>query len=355
MKLCVLVKEIDGVPSEFQLLPYGEISIHTRKRPAVLDEAAMKTVIAKFDARGNDMVIDYEHQTEMGTQAPAAGWIKQLVNRGRDGLWAIVEWTDKAKEYLKNREYRYFSPVMWIHEVSDRVALLEHVALTNDPAINNLKPIMAKMKLAKAGTRHDHNEEEVNMDKIREMLELPAETPADKIEGRVALVISKCADLETKLADAVTQAADAARVVACKEVMTALGTNEGATADDLVKIITGMKALETPAQKLALKVQELETRIASRESDDIVQEALKSGRTSPAELEEWGNDLAKTSPDQFRKIVLSRTAGSVIPLDKLRVAKGKPEGLADEAQKGINKQLGISDETYTKFGPKKAD
>jgi len=348
MKLYALVKEIDGVPTEFQLLQFGEISLDGRKNPAVLDEAGMKEIIAQFESRGNDMVIDYEHQTLAGTQAPAAGWIKRLVDKGQEGLWAVVEWTDKAKEYLKNREYRYFSPVMWIHKTTHRVENIENVALTNYPRINNINPIMAKMN-------HDHNEEDDDMDKIREMLKLAAKATAEEIEEGVALLVLKSADQETKLAAALATAENAAKVVACKAVMTALGADEKATADDLVKIITGIKALETPAQKLSLKVQELEGIINAGVTENLVQEALKTGRTSPAELEAWGTDLAKNSPDQFKKIVLSRTPGSVIPLDKLSVSHVKAGDLPDEVQKEINKQMGISDETFQKYGPKKAD
>ena len=39
-----------------------------------------------------DLVIDYEHQTlfadKNGAPAPAAGWIKQLINKGKDGYGA---------------------------------------------------------------------------------------------------------------------------------------------------------------------------------------------------------------------------------------------------------------------------
>ncbi len=357
MKLFVLLKEIDGVPTEFQVLPYGEIEINGRDKPAILDDVAMKEIIAQFQSRGNDMVIDYEHQTLEGTQAPAAGWIRRLVDKGREGLWAVVEWTERAKEYLKNKEYRYFSPVMWIHDKSNRVVLIENIGLTNYPRINNLKPIMAKMELARPDlSSRDHNTEDKQMEKIKQILKLPADAAADKVEEGVEQIIAKCADLETKLADAETKAADAAKVVACKEVITALGADEKASAEDVVKIITGMRALETPATKLAQEVQVLKTKLADREQQDLVQEALKTGRTSPAELEAWGNDLAKASPEQFRKIVLSRQPGSVVPLEKINLGKDTlGSGLADANQKEINKMMGISDETFAKFSPKPAE
>ncbi|MBN1830284.1 MAG: hypothetical protein JW884_14220 [Deltaproteobacteria bacterium] len=348
MKLYVMMKELDGVLSEFKVLPYGDVILEGRETPAVVNEEAKASIISHFERRGNDMVIDYEHQTLSGVQAPAAGWIKKLVDKGRDGLWAVVEWTDRAKEYLKNREYRYFSPVMWIREGDNVVVQIENVALTNYPRINNLEPIMAKLELE--SSCQGQKEEVVMLKKIREMLGLSVDAADDKVHEAVALVMLKNADLETKLAEA-----KAVKVVACKEVMEALGADEKATADDLVKAINGMKALETPAQKLAAKVQELEGKLAARECEDLVQEALKTGRTSPAELDEWGRDLAKTAPDQFRKIVLTRTAGSVVPLEKINHTPEKKGGATDEVQRTINTMLGITQEQYEKYGPKAAE
>ncbi len=106
----------NGVPSSFQVFPFGIINIKGSD-PILVDDAAMDEVVRAFDARGIDMVIDYEHQTEGGDyaspdgKAPAAGWVKKLENRGPDGLWAHVEWTDSAREMLSKREYRYYSPV----------------------------------------------------------------------------------------------------------------------------------------------------------------------------------------------------------------------------------------------------
>lgn len=142
-KLLAILKEMTGAPGEFQVLPEGKIEIEGMN-PAFLDEAAAGGVIAAFKARGNHMVVDYEHQTLTDGPAPAAGWIKDLIWKGKEGLWAAVEWTKKAKEHLENREYRYFSPVMLVGAKDGRVVKLINIALTNSPKINHLQPIVAK-------------------------------------------------------------------------------------------------------------------------------------------------------------------------------------------------------------------
>lgn len=140
--------EGDQVPSEFQLFPYGLVRLRGES-PFRVDEAAMDKVIREFAARGIDIVVDYEHQTEGGRysspdgKAPAAGWIKRLINKGKQGLWAAVDWTARAKAHLAAKEYRYFSPVFMISKSSGELAELLRVALTNSPRLDGIRPIVA--------------------------------------------------------------------------------------------------------------------------------------------------------------------------------------------------------------------
>jgi hypothetical protein len=143
LEIFTVLKGIDGIPSCFQFLPFGRIEIE-RGAWAVLDEESMSLIEQDFARRGNDMVIDYEHQTLNGEKAPAAGWIKKFINKGREGLWAVVEWTERAKQYLLNREYRYYSPVVMIRREDQKIVQVINAALTNAPRINRLKPLVAK-------------------------------------------------------------------------------------------------------------------------------------------------------------------------------------------------------------------
>ena len=143
MALLEVVGKSGAIPSEIQLYPYGRIEVEGDGY-GILDDIGMAQIIGRFERRGNDVVIDYEHQTLKGIQAPAAGWITRLVNRGMQGLWAVVKWSATAKDYLKNREYRYFSPVYSIRKSDRRIIALHSVALTNAPKTNQLKPLVAK-------------------------------------------------------------------------------------------------------------------------------------------------------------------------------------------------------------------
>jgi phage I-like protein len=143
-KFCaIILKEISSeAPAEFQLLPNGRIDIEG-DLPAYVDAESARLILEHQRRRGNDMVIDYEHQTLKDIEAPAAGWIKKMIDKGSDGIWAAVDWTKKGKDYLTNKEYRFFSPVILIRAADRKVVAILNVALTNFPKLNNLRTIIA--------------------------------------------------------------------------------------------------------------------------------------------------------------------------------------------------------------------
>jgi phage I-like protein len=120
-----------------QLLPSGDFHARDGRGPWVIhnNEAV---IASSLDYAGEKPIpIDYEHQIDMaaknGQPAPAAGWIKQLQSRA-DGIWGLVEWTEKARAYLTSKEYRYLSPV-FTHAPSGEVTRILRAALTNNPAL----------------------------------------------------------------------------------------------------------------------------------------------------------------------------------------------------------------------------
>lgn len=335
MKTFVLaiLKEMSGTPAEFQVLPAGKIEVHGDE-PAYLDEESAVKIIAAYKSRGNDMVIDYEHQSLADVQSPAAGWIKDLVWKGAEGLWAVVEWTAKAAEYLKNREYRYFSPVMLVGAVDRKVALLVNVALTNNPAMNNLRPIVAKA----TDFIENQKKEDTMLEKLKKLLGLAADAGEDKVVEGVTLLVNKCTELTGKVTS----------VIACKEVLDALGAKAEAGKDEIIQIVASLKAPGNAAVALSQQVASLTSKIAAMEQTDLVALALKEGKTSPDELEKWGRDLALKNPESFKQIVLSRPMGSVIPVTEIVVAKEQTV-VTDDVQRAVNKQMGIDEETFKKY------
>ena len=108
----------------------------------------LNQIVFNFQNSNIDIVVDYEHQTLSGNEAPAAGWIKELKVEN-ESLLAKIEWTKRAKEQIKAKEYRYLSPTL-IKDAKDNKSgnpigwYLHSVALTNTPFFQELEPISAK-------------------------------------------------------------------------------------------------------------------------------------------------------------------------------------------------------------------
>ena len=92
-------------------------------------------VIAAFTANQGPLAVDYEHAQDRrpkGEQAPAAGWIVAMEER--DGaLWGEIEWTERAGNMVREREYRFLSASM--QTVDGRIIGLHGAGLVNRPAL----------------------------------------------------------------------------------------------------------------------------------------------------------------------------------------------------------------------------
>jgi phage I-like protein len=135
----------DGEPAkEIRLFKFGKNE--TTKGVFTLTKDGAAGILEKFAAYGNDLAIDYEHQTFEAASngpVPAAGWIRQGGLEVReDGLWAKVEWTARATELIKAKEYRYFSPT-FLHTKTGEIVELAPIALVNYPATMDMDPLIA--------------------------------------------------------------------------------------------------------------------------------------------------------------------------------------------------------------------
>lgn len=87
-----------------------------------------------------------------GKELPAIGWFKELLNKGREGLWAVIEWTEKGRELIEGKSYKYFSPEYYTtyedpetHEIYHNV--LSGGALTNRPYFKELAMVLSEQTL----------------------------------------------------------------------------------------------------------------------------------------------------------------------------------------------------------------
>lgn len=209
-------KDFEGDNGRVQIFPAGSFRAGDG-RPYdaphwYVDEAVANRLFSQANAKQNDYVIDYEHQTlnsELnGQPAPAAGWCKLLSFNTEDGLWAEdVKWTPKAKAFITNDEYRYISPVFRYDAKTGEVLELLHLALTNNPALDGMSDVGSWVQAKFSNTQP--KEEESSMKLVLAALNLQAKPDATAEENEAAAVeaisaLTAKADKSTELEGQIT-------------------------------------------------------------------------------------------------------------------------------------------------------
>ncbi len=320
------------LPNWLRLLPMGEVSLVDGRPSFLVDAESLAEVVQAFAARGTDLVIDYEHQSLKGGQAPAAGWIKDLEVR-EDGLWAQVEWTEQAEEYIRRREYRYFSPVLRLDPESRRPRELMNVGLTNAPAIRGLTPLVAKwggeaLAAAKAADLLEGNPTWAICGETFEA--------AEELKARLGL------EAGTTGATLLREAAALLRDLACQ-----LGLPAEAEASRIKGRVEALKANETDTQKLQTELTDLKARLQEETVNRMVEEALMAGKISPAQRE-WALSYCRQDPESFKTYV--DKAPRVVPVgERLNLGEEsgrKHQGLTPE-ELAVCRALNLAPEAYS--------
>jgi len=264
--------ELDGqIPDKIHLIPFGRW--RERNHNFTFDETNAEMVLDNFKKSTVDTVIDYEHQTLNamfnGQPAPAAGWIKELEAKD-DGIWCIeIEWNQKAKEHLKNKEYKYLSPVIEF-DAQDRITgkpigtRLHSCGLTNIPFLEELTPIINKNNLQ--GTMSSFAEASGDREDDMDFAEL--QKKYNDLVAKNATLEKEKKDLGSKLKVANDKIAAAAVAAAEKEAETIVN-----------KAITD-KLIQENQKEWALEIC-----INSRENFDKYLETLKPAETTKEEAE----------------------------------------------------------------------
>lgn len=324
--------DVTGAPEVISVLPLGHV-ISSKGAFDVDAESfeAMKTQIAR---RGVDLVVDYEHQTLKGVEAPAAGWVKEL--KLEDGqIKAVVEWTDRAAQYLGNKEYRYLSPVVSVRKADNKATGLHSLALTNTPAIEGMTPIVNSETYEGGNT---------NMDELIKSLAELLGLGEDATEEQITEALKACLAENKTLKEGGLQPPAENNVVANKAVCELLGLKAGAPTEDVTAAIMELKG----GVGLAEEVKSLKARLADRDAEEAVTLALKSGKITPAQ-KEWAKGYALDNPKGFAAFV--EKAPQAVPMGavELEDVKSLKDDATDPAVMFACKLAGVSAEDIAKY------
>lgn len=143
--------EIDqvAVTDEIHVVPVGEWE-HPYYGPMKITTSDIAEFIKNFkDKVRRDIPITAGHDNGgNGGELPAIGWFKELYDRGVNGLYAFVEWTEEGKTLLKSKAFKYFSPEFYeVYSDPETGVSYNHVlvggALTNKPYFKELEPVVS--------------------------------------------------------------------------------------------------------------------------------------------------------------------------------------------------------------------
>jgi phage I-like protein len=316
-------------PEWIRILPRGKVELVDYRDPFEVDEAALAEMVAEFRSRGVDLVIDYEHQSLQGDRAPAAGWIKELEARD-DGLWGRVEWTAQAREYLRQKEYRYFSPVLRLAPESRRPTRLMQVGLTNVPAIKGLKPLVARRQVEPGSAGAGQ----------AQALDLGAGGGAQAMERlKRFLGLDPKADLE---------AVQDKALELYQELFAALDLPGEACAGEFRGALQALKAGADQALQMREELEILKSRLAEQAAAQVVEEALKAGKVTPAQRD-WACEYFRRDPEGFKTYLAKapKILPAGTPLRLIGEALPEDGGLAPE-ELALCHSLNLTPEAYLK-------
>jgi len=326
----------------YHLLPAGHFKAKDGRPDDVpgghwfLDAVTAATVIARNASLSNDRPVDYEHQTlnseKNGQAAPAAGWFNASELQWRDdsGLWIKPRWTDRARDFIDNKEYRFLSAVFPYDETTGQPLWIHSIALTNDPGLDGLNPLAS----LKAGSLNPPQEK--TMDPILQaMLEALGIqiTDGKAPEKEACLAALKAIQDKAALADGLaTQVA-------------VLKANPPAAKPDPAKYVP-IEAVQELQQQVAV----LKAGVDSNEMADLIQQASDDGRLLPS-MKDWAEELAISNPAVLKAYL--EKAAPLAALKGTQTQSKKPPENADKdnltaEDMAVLKATGISREDYLK-------
>lgn len=344
--MAMKIKGGENPPEWVQMLPLGRHE--TLKGDFEMNREEMLNVIEHFkiDFKDVDFLIDYEHKSLTGEEAPAAAWVTQLEARD-DGVWGKVEWTPRAAESLRNREYRYLSPVFLLEAESRKVTRLISAALTNTPAIRSLEAIIATSTNS-PGTGAQLKEDSM-LEKLLVALGLAPGAGEDAAIVAVQTLkdeVKAAQDLVIVHEPLVNSMADIAKHVGLEEGYTA----SAVTASVMVLSQKVILVDEITAERDKFKARVLE--LEGGEIEALVASAIKEGKITPAQ-EAWALGVAKENRKTFEEFIAK--APTVKPADgelnKTDAAAGGGKVKETTESLAIMSMCDVSQEMMDKFGP----
>jgi phage I-like protein len=314
LTLAIALTDSKEPPAAFQIFALGETP--TSKGTLLFDAEAATQVMAAFQAQGNELSIDYEHQslTDPPVRAPAAAWFGLEVRA--DGLWAVnVRWTPDADAHLRAGEYRYFSPAVELDGDTGRVLRLINLALTNLPATKAMKPLVAAK---------DQPTPEPSMKTLLTAMGLKDTASEAEALSAFGQLTGRFQQSEQEL----------------------LQLTSAASVNEAFGVIRGLKDSAAQLTKLNTRVQELEQQDREREVEALIGQGKRDGKLAPAQ-ESFFREMGKKDVAILKGFLASAPKLVATAADAAKVPTTEADIVVlSETEKQTAKQLGVSEADF---------
>ena len=263
-----VIRDENGVPVEWTLLRIGPNPICQEGRDSalVLTAEAMDQIVKYHMKKGELIPIDSEHYLyELANQKKldegetlklfpggvAALGFGQLFLKGKN-LRIKVRWNSKAYEMLKEKIYKYFSPVLRGFEYGP--LRVTSVAMTNTPAINNLDALAAS-----ANQLSGHPDGKEYMDRLEKALM--------RLTGRDSIALKEKTSQEErdKLVGEIEE-----KALLIELVKQLLGLEDKATLNEVIAALKAEVEKAASAEEKQARIDELAASAEKKAHADLV-------------------------------------------------------------------------------------
>ncbi|MGY4003847.1 phage protease [Aeromonas sanarellii] len=351
-----------------QLLPVGPFKARDGRPFDVpgghwqLDKTIATTLINRAKALGQDILIDYDHQTlkvdQNGQPAPAAGWYNgdEIEWREGEGLFIKPRWTERAAALVAAKEYRFLSAV-FPYDAQGRPLELRMTAITNDPGVVGMQalaalsalPASSLMPIQPGQLATSIKEKSMNEHLIALLGKLGIQPGADgqftAEQGTAALAALDTLQASAKKAPELEAALSAEKTALAALKAQTTSVQQGAQVDlaQYVPVAT--------YNALVTQVAALTAQVDTTDAATLIKEARAAGKVVAAEEEYLTAYAAQKGVAALKALLEPRPAIAALTASQtaaVTLPEKKGEAVLSAEDKYAADQLGISHEDFAK-------
>lgn len=352
-----------GADGWHQLLPMGPFKARDGRPFDVpgghwqLDKAIATTLLNRVREQGQDILIDYDHQTlktdQNGQPAPAAGWYNadEIEWREGQGLFIKPRWTERAAALVAAGEYRFLSAV-FPYDAQGRPLELRMTAITNDPGVVGMQALAAlsaqPVQPGQLATpAHVAQKENAMNELLKKLLaKLGIELTGDPTDEQLQKALTELDSLQASAKKAPElEAALSAEKASLAALKATVSTGQGGQVDlaQYVPVAT-YKALVTQVAALTAQVD-------TTDAATLIKEARTQGKVVAAEEEYLTAYASQKGVAALKALLAPRPAIAALAASQtaaVTLPEKKGDAVLSAEDKYAADQLGISHEEFAK-------